>query len=244
MIKKDTPIGLELVSFFQIKRFKIIKEQDGDEFVERHIHNEYLAKTTDDFKEVFDREFSLEVKKESLDKLDEGACDLFRRELIDIVQVYLDRYREFTRFFPDHRRKVKLRTAELFIEWLKTEQPLKGLDKKPSIPEKANEINFTNILSRIKFDKDESTRARVKSDLIRLDQTEYFQTSKGYVFATVALIFYQTGWVINTPTFKEWLLIFSLAFNRSKSSYKRNDVEQYIEEMKRKIPFLDKLPKK
>lgn len=126
------------------------------------------------------------------------------------------------------------------------------LEQKLNIkPEMLNEttdqikkVDFKLLLLRIRFDKDEETKKKVEGCLLQLSNSECFTKANAKEFTAVALIFFQTGWIINTKTFSEWLSVFSKAFAREKSTYKMNQVETSSEAMKRKIPFLDRLPKK
>lgn len=115
---KNIPLGLELHTFFNLQRstttYSIGKEGEHNVVTRLYTH---LAKSDEDFNEIFDREISRKVKKEELDD-DEVTRDLFRRTLYDIVRIYLVRYREFTSLYPDRRSLRKEKAAELFLVWL------------------------------------------------------------------------------------------------------------------------------
>lgn len=105
-----------------------------------------------------------------------------------------------------------------------------------------NKLDFDNLLSHIRFDRDEKTKEKVKEYLSQLRESAYFNKTNNKEFTAVALIFFQTGWVTNTKTFNDWSSIFAKAFARKKSSYKPNQIKKHTGTMKIKIPFLDDLP--
>jgi hypothetical protein len=115
-------------------------------------------------------------------------------------------------------------------------------EKQIEIPVQENKIDLKAILSKIQYDKNEETKKKVEGYLLQLSNSECFKEANDKEFAAVALIFFQTGWIKNINTFSGWLQIFSKAFCRKKSTYKKHQINTSIEAMKRKIPFLDKLP--
>jgi hypothetical protein len=106
-----------------------------------------------------------------------------------------------------------------------------------------NGVDFSIILKKIKFDKDEKTKKEANRYLEELSDNDNFKNANAKEFSAVALIIYKTGWISNTKTFSEWLAIFSEAFDKKKPTYKVNQIENETKTMKIKIPFLDKLPK-
>lgn len=68
------------------------------------------------------------------------------------------------------------------------------------------------------------------------------QKAKGKEFTAVASILYHTGWITKNTTFADCLRTFSMAYNRSMPTYKETQVKECIDAVKRKAPFLDKLP--
>jgi hypothetical protein len=150
---------------------------------------------------------------------------------------------------PSDIGKVKSDFQKYNNELYRVETPIdnnivKDKDVKRIITSSAkdNEIDYTELIKRIRFDKDEETKKRAKDNLIQLGKADYFTTCNAKEFAAVALIFFQTGWVINTSSFKEWKSIFAKAFNREDSTYKANHLKENMEFMRTKIPFLDKVP--
>ena len=105
-----------------------------------------------------------------------------------------------------------------------------------------NKLNFNDLLTRIKFDKNEQTKEKVKVYLSQLNESATFKKTNRKEFTAVALIFFQTGWVTNIKSFNEWSIMFANTFGRKKSSYKPNQLKNQTGELKIKIPFLDDLP--
>jgi len=112
------------------------------------------------------------------------------------------------------------------------------------VPEPDKQVDFTNIISKIKFDRNGATRQKVKEILNQLSDSVLFKESNGATFSTIALIIYSSGWTVNVGTFAEWLKLFSEFYNRKKPTYKQNQIECNIEKTKRKYPFLDNIPTK
>lgn len=145
--------------------------------------------------------------------------------------------------------KEKIHSDKIIISSLLKsidDNPNKDFSKQLEInvdnPTPYEKIAFNNLLSKIKFSKNDEIKMKVEKHLNELNEIEYFKKTNGIKFASIALIFYETGWIANTKTFTEWLSIFSDAFQRKIPKYKPNQLKQAKENIKIKIPFLDCLP--
>lgn len=118
----------------------------------------------------------------------------------------------------------------------------KEFEKTDAAKNQENETVFDKLISHVKFDKNEINKKLVKEYLNQLTVNNYFNESNDKDFATIAVIFYQSGWLTNIKSFEKWKSLFSEAFNRKNSTYKLNRLKGNTEFIKSKIPFLDKIP--
>lgn len=114
--------------------------------------------------------------------------------------------------------------------------------KNKAIKNLINENAIEELIKHIKYDKGEITKNKVKEYINRLIDNKVFNNANKKEFSTIALIFYQTGWLTNIKTFTEWKSLFSDTFERKTSTYKPKRLKQHTETIKAKIPFLDEFP--
>jgi hypothetical protein len=135
----------------------------------------------------------------------------------------------------DIHEKTKVKDNEVKISYLKPltrrlEEVLEKTDGKP---------DFSNVLLKIKFDKDGATRKKVGDILNEIYERELHLTSNHKDFTAIASILYKTEWTVNVQTFKEWKELLSMNFGRNISTYKECHVQDNVLALKKKYYFLD-----
>ena len=104
--------------------------------------------------------------------------------------------------------------------------------------------DFKDVLLRIKFDSKEVKRKRIAVILNEVYNLKLHETLNDKDFTALAAILYKTGrdgWIINTPTFINWLRLLAKTFERKVPTYKEKRVSGNVEIIKIKYPFLDHL---
>lgn len=103
--------------------------------------------------------------------------------------------------------------------------------------------DFSNLLLKVKKDRDNKTRNEVEDILLQLNQTRANpQKVNRKEFTAIASLLYRTGWVVKKLAFLDWLREFSETYGRSTPTYKETQVKIGIESVLTKAPFLKELP--
>ena len=180
------------------------------------------------FKRQYLKEFQFKETKLEADKIE----DISERILFLKKSLYEFEIKKNWLFDNHYRYEENVNALIKYLEDLK----LLG---------KSNGLDLSNILLKIRFDKDGATKKRVEKILTELNEKKLLTESKDNEFTAVASILYKTGWVINISTFSGWLKLLSTECNRDNTPvYKENQVKDLAGKIKQKYSFLDTLPTK
>ena len=104
-------------------------------------------------------------------------------------------------------------------------------------------VDFTILLLNIKKDRDDVTRNKAEDFFSQLNESRSDPKKvNGKEFTAIASMFYNTGWIVKNKSFAKWLRALSEFYDRPIPTYKETQVKDCIEDLKRKAPFLEKLP--
>jgi len=107
----------------------------------------------------------------------------------------------------------------------------------------SGKVDFTNLLLNIKKDRDDVTKNKAEDFFSQLSKSRADpKRLKRNEFTAIASMFYRTGWIVKKMTFADWLRTLSEFYDRPIPTYKETQVKDCIEVLKRKAPFLEKLP--
>ena len=176
-------------------------------------------------------------------------CKLTLNGVVDDVSDACIQYKgiDFTRLMKENIRTMGVEAYRLFTWYVKpTEKSQLDIITDVNLASKTDlEIDISGVLLKIKFDKNEDTKKRVRNILTELNERKLLTDSIDKEFTAIASILYNTGWVVNINTFTAWLLLLSNACNRvKKPNYKESGVKDSVKQIKQKYQFLDSLPSK